>query len=171
MFGIFYIFCGGKTRDFCTIPLPRFCRGGFHQPYLTNTNNLDKPAPHHRSPTSTWNLHGIGKCRLVFFVGWGRVFEIVDYWQLWLVNPPLQAPRTLGFRVGWGRVDRIVDYWQLWLVKPAPTVSPKSPDPSNYPNPSTNRLRALSNADCNLLASRPPACAKLGRPPPFPPQI
>src|SRR4028118_2356742 len=101
MFEIFYIFGAGKTRDFCTIPLPRFGRGGFHQQYLTNTNNLDQPAPHHPSPTSTWNLHRIGKCRLVFFVGWGRVFEIVDYWQLWLVKP---APTSTMYIVIYGWV-------------------------------------------------------------------
>jgi len=29
-------------------------RGGFYQPYLTNTNNLDQPAPHLQ------NLYGFG---------------------------------------------------------------------------------------------------------------
>ncbi len=29
------------------LEFPRFGRGGFHQSYITITNNLDKPAPHH----------------------------------------------------------------------------------------------------------------------------
>jgi hypothetical protein len=35
--------------------------------------------------------------RLAFVVGWGRVYEIVGFWQLWLVEP---APTIFMFFEG-----------------------------------------------------------------------
>ncbi|MEG4170818.1 hypothetical protein, partial [Microcoleus sp. S13_D1] len=55
------------------------CRGGFYQQYLTNTNNLNKPAP--TPPITYMNLDFIPSSKRIdrFTVGWGRVYEIVDY--------------------------------------------------------------------------------------------
>ena len=55
----------------------------------------------------------------------GRVFEIVNYWQVLLVNPPLQKSITndimsdqLTIISRSGRVFEIVNYCQVLLVNP-----------------------------------------------------
>ncbi|MEG3835722.1 MULTISPECIES: hypothetical protein [unclassified Microcoleus] len=80
--------------------------------------------PVHKNGTREAGLGGI----LRFTVGWGRVYEIVRYRRVLLVNPPLQIPDSrfpiphsrfpIRFTVGWGRVYEIVSYRRVLLVNP-----------------------------------------------------
>jgi hypothetical protein len=51
---------------------------------LKSANRLNKPAP-----TDFFRYFKRGRLRLT--VVWGRVYEIVGFWQLLSVNPPLQS--------------------------------------------------------------------------------
>jgi hypothetical protein len=53
---------------------------------VAKINNLENPPPPHAKIPKTQYFDGIS----IFLAGMGRVYEIVDLYQILLVNPPLQ---------------------------------------------------------------------------------